>query len=57
MRLTAILLLLVPVPPALCGPQDTVEQLRNGFTTVSLSDQVANAAVTVEQECKSIDNF
>ena len=49
MRLPPILLLLLPILPALCGPGDTVDQLRMGFTIVPLADQVANAPVTVEQ--------
>ena len=49
MHLTPILLLLLPFPPALCGPGDTVDQLRMGFTIVPLSDQVVNAPVTIEQ--------
>ena len=44
-----LLLLLVVVPPSLCGEGDTVDQLRVGFTTVPLADQVTNADVTVEE--------
>merc|ERR1719402_194110 len=42
-------ILLLLIPPALSGQHDTVDQLRVGFTKVPLSDQVTNAAVTVEQ--------
>ena len=48
MQLRHVFLLFL-VAPALGGPQDTVDQLRMGFTTVPLSDQVFNAPVTVEQ--------
>ena len=36
-------LLLILVPPALSGPQDTVDELRMGFTFVPLSDQGPNS--------------
>ena len=50
MQLRHLVLLFLVVPPgALGGPQDTVDELRMGFTYVPLSDQVFNAPVTVEQ--------
>ena len=43
MQLSYVLLLVLVPQAALGGPQDTVDELRMGFTTIPLSDQGGNS--------------